>query len=100
MHTKRDANHADIVAVLRSAHIDVIDLADVPANVRYLADLPDIIAGGMHQKWQMPVNWLIEIKPEGVELRPSQREFHRWWRGLIADVRTGDEALALFGIGD
>ena len=100
MHTRRDANHADIVAVLRSAHIDVIDLADVPANVRYLADLPDIIAGGMHQKWNIPVNWLIEIKTEDGKLRPGQADFHQWWRGMIATVRTGDEALALFGIGE
>lgn len=98
MHTRRDANHQEIVNALRSAHIDVIDVADVPANLPELADLPDIIAGGYHQTYGIPYTILIEIKTPMGEFRKGQQEIQRWWRGAIGSARTPAEALALFGI--
>jgi hypothetical protein len=96
--TRKDANHAEIVQALKEAHLSVIDLADVPANVRHLAGLPDLIVGGHHQRHGIPYAAMIEIKTDTGGVRSDQTEFAATWRGPYALVRNREEALAVFGI--
>lgn len=98
MKTHKDANHALIKQALIEAHLSVIDLADAPANVPELADLPDLLVGGYHQTLERPVNVLMEIKTATGQLRPGQRNFLETWRGPVVTVRNRREALAVFGI--
>lgn len=98
MHTRKDANHAEIKQALIDAHLSVVDLADVPLNLPELADLPDLLVGGYHQTLEIPYNALIEIKTDDGKLRPGQMNFNETWRGPVFTVRTPGEALAVFGI--
>jgi len=99
MHTRKDANHAEIKQALIDAHLSVVDLADVPANLPELAALPDLLVGGYHQTLERHINILMEIKTDDGNLRPGQLNFMLTWRGQVEEVRTTSEALALFGIG-
>lgn len=99
MRTRKDANQAEIVRILKSAHLDVVDLSDVPANIKYLKDLPDLIVGGMHQEYMIPINVFVEVKDEDGDIRPGQQEFADWWRGAHVFARDADIVLKCFGIG-
>ena len=98
MHTRKDANHKEIVQALIEAHFTVIDLADVPANLPELAALPDILVGGFHQTMERHVNILMEIKTDDGKLRPGQRHFIDTCKGPVVAVRSAAEALAVMGI--
>ena len=98
MRTRKDANHAEIKAALYEAHLDVIDLSDVPANLPELANLPDLLVGGFHQKYGIPYAVLMEVKTETGNVKDGQSSFARDWRGPVAIVRNVKEALAQFGI--
>ena len=82
MKTHKDANHADIKQALVDAHLSVIDLADVPANVPELANLPDLLVGGYHQVLGRRINVLMEIKTLTGQLRPGQYDFIETSNGL------------------
>lgn len=98
MHTRKDANHADIKQALIDAHLSVVDLADVPANLPELAALPDLLVGGYHAGLDLHINVLMEIKTDSGRLRPGQQHFLETWRGCVEVVRDRREALAVFGI--
>lgn len=98
MRTRKDSNHAEIKQALIDAHLSVIDLADVPANVPDLTNLPDLLVGGFHQKHLIPYAALIEVKTKAGTVKPGQSAFATTWRGPHAIVRTPREALAVFGI--
>lgn len=83
MRKKLDANHNEIAEALRACGASVQSLADVGGGVT------DLLVGfrGM--------NFLLEVKQPGEELRPNQRRWHNLWRGQVATVHTIDEALAI-----
>ncbi len=93
-HSHRDRNHAVIRDGLRECGISVFDTADIGGG------FPDLVAAGWHQELEIPFTALIEVKADGGELNEKQVEFHECWRGTIYTVRTLDEALAVFGVGE
>jgi hypothetical protein len=98
MRGRKDANHEEFKRALIEAHLSVVDLAEVPANVPGLANLPDLLVGGFHQQLGVPYAVLMEIKTASGAVRPGQSDFAAAWRGPVAVVRNRREALALFGI--
>lgn len=56
-HTKRDANHADVVAGIRAAGLNVYDVSDIPGG------LDIIVAGYNVTKHDYEQVW-VEIKPD------------------------------------
>lgn len=89
--TKRDGNHAEIVAALEGAGATVLDLAAVGGGC------PDLLVG------YRGVNYLIEIKDPSqpkasTKLRPNQVEFHAGWKGEPPAVAmTAEAALIVIG---
>lgn len=84
-HTKRDANHAQMVKELRDLGFCVLDTADLGGMVL------DLFVGGwrgpgpLHGEWQ----WLhVEVKPPGkrYNLTEGEREFFAKWGCLPAIV--------------
>jgi len=97
MRGRKDSNQNEIVEILESAHLDVIDLSSVPVNLPELADAPDIVVGGMHQVWKICINILVEIKTDKGKLRAGQVESKDRWRGRWIVARTADDILKEFG---
>lgn len=93
---KVDANHAEIVRVLRSAGCGVLDLSKVGNGC------PDLLVHApTFPACRMPV--LLEIKdgkkpPSERKLTPAQEKFHGLWKGWIHVVTSADEALAAVGL--
>jgi len=84
----RDANHYEIANALRTAGVRVVDLSAAGGGC---ADL-------FCARWQV---WcFVEVKTDEGRLGDSQIEFARLWADRYHVVRTKEEALALFGIGD
>lgn len=96
----RDANHAAIVAVLRSVGCSVLDLSAVGMGC------PDLLVARPGHG-----TILVEVKADAVNERKdgykrtgrgalldSQRRFIASWRGTVAVVRTEQEALEAVGI--
>ena len=74
-YTKRDANHGEIVEVLRCYGFSVYDAAHAGR------DFPDLVVGFGG------VTYLVEIKSsETAPLTPGQVEFARTWRGSAVVV--------------
>ena len=80
-----DANHAQIVKVLRSAGVSVVSLASVGGGC------PDILCGYGGK------NYLFEIKDTG-KLQENQKEFKRKWNGETKVIYNAIQALTLMGI--
>ena len=83
---KVDANHGEIVAVLRSIGATVQNLHTVGDGC------PDILVGFQGK------NHLLEIKdgslpPSGQKLNSDQQTWHLLWGGHAVVVSTIDEAL-------
>lgn len=81
---KVDRNQAEIVRTLRA----------IPGcTVQSLAALgdgaPDLLVGFRG------FNFLIEIKASGGKLRPSQRKWHREWRGTVYTVWDINQAIKI-----
>lgn len=84
---KRDANHADIVAVYEGAMFSVVDLSAVGFG------LSDVLIGGATPKGR--IERLVEIKTEDGEETPAQLRFRRDWRGTPPRIiRSPEEAIA------
>ena len=86
-HGKIDANHAEIVSVLRKAGYSVLSLAAVGKGC------PDILVGRSES-----ANILLEIKdgskpPSKRNLTKDQRRFFATWKGQVAVVKSPEEAL-------
>ncbi len=80
---RSDANQPEIVQALR----------DVGATVDIIGEPVDLLVG-----WKGR-NYLLEVKPdEKADLRPSQVEFFRDWRGTVVRVNSVPEALAAIGL--
>lgn len=91
---KVDANHAEIVAALRSAGCGVLDLSAVGNGC------PDLLVHGPTYPWR---HTLMEVKdgrkpPSARKLTPDQERFHEAWKGFIYVVRSVEEALAAAGV--
>ena len=93
---KVDANHAEIVAALRSAGCGVLDLSAVGKGC------PDLL---VHPP-EFPANrmaFLMEIKdgkkpPSARKLTPAQVKFHAEWKGWVYTVTNAEEALKAAGL--
>lgn len=89
---KKDANHNDIVLLLRQIPgVTVFDFADVGSG------MTDIIIG------YKGVNYLVEIKDgrkvkSAQKLTPAQIEFHRDWKGQKAVCNCFEQVLEVIGI--
>lgn len=91
---KTDANHAEVVAALRSAGCGVCDLSAVGAGV------PDLLVCA--PTWPHS-SVLLEVKdgrkpPSARKLTPDQQRFHAAWKGAIRVVTSPAEALAAMGV--
>lgn len=91
---KVDANHAEIVAALRSAGCWVMDLSAVGKGC------PDLLVHGPTWPWHLT---LLEIKdgskpPSERKLTPAQVKFHAGCNAPLMVVTSADEALAAMGI--
>lgn len=86
---KKDVNHREVVATLEAHGCTVEAIESGKAGV------PDLLVGG----WC--VTELVEVKPNSTvkavrELRASQVEWHRTWRGRpVVVVRTVADCLDL-----
>lgn len=85
-HGRTDANHAEIVAALRSIGVSVVSTADIGDG------FPDLIAG------YRGVNVLLEVKdgskpPSRRKLTPDEIKFHTDWHGKIYTVFSAEDAL-------
>ncbi len=83
---KVDANHGEIVQVLRGIGASVVSLAAVGHGV------PDLCVG------YRGVTYLLEVKDGAKvasrqQLTPDEVEWHDTWRGHVAIVRNADDAL-------
>lgn len=85
---RKDANHAAIVAGLRSVGVSVLELHQLGGGV------PDVLAGRNGRER------LLEVKPPGAlsgghkVSAPGQSEWAARWRGIpVAVVTSLDEAL-------
>lgn len=88
-----DANHAEIVRVLR----------DIGASVQSLASqgqgCPDLLVGFREQ------NHLFEIKdgakiPSKQVLTADEKRWHQEWQGRVVIIRSVDDALRAVGLGE
>jgi hypothetical protein len=80
-HGRRDDVHKDIVAFFRQCGASVFDAGDVGIG------FPDLVVG----IWGRP--WLVELKTGNRQLRVSQEEFAKGWRGgKISVLRSLDDA--------
>lgn len=91
---KVDANHAEIVDVLRSAGCCVLSLHAVGNGC------PDLLASRPFYPHELK---LLEVKdgakpPSARKLTPDQEAFHAKWKGPIYVVKSVDEALDVMGI--
>ena len=77
---RKDKAEKDIVQVLR----------DVGASVEYWTKV-DLIVG------YRGVNYLIEVKNPGDDLRPVQKKWHDNWRGYVMVAHTPEDALKIIG---
>lgn len=83
---KPDSNQQDIISALREAGATVIIVSRVPHFV-------DLVVGYKGR------TYLLEVKEEGKNLRPEQKEFFDSWNGgIMAMVRTVQEALKICGM--
>jgi hypothetical protein len=87
---KRDDNHKEIVEMLRDAGAEVQDLGSVGKGC------PDILVGFRGQ------NFALEIKdgrkpPSERGLTDDQKKWHAKWKGQVAVVKNGIEALQAIG---
>jgi len=85
---RRDANHEEIVACLRSIGFSVLDLAAVGGGC------PDLVVG------LAGINILCEIKdgsksPSARQLTPDQQEFFATWHGEVWVVKDNQDCLRL-----
>jgi hypothetical protein len=78
---KPDSNQPEIVAGLEKIGCSVYDAHRV-------GEIPDIIVG--YRQCTM----LLEIKIPGGTLSPTQKDWHRDWRGHRAVVHSLEEAIA------
>lgn len=78
---RTDANQAEIVKALRKAGRSVVSLHRVGC------DVPDLLVGNNG------LNFLLEVKVEGGDLSPGQKEFAELWRGEVVTVRSASEAI-------
>ena len=79
---KVDANHAEIVAALRTAGFYVCDTS------RLGNGFPDLLCVN---KQGLVV--LLEVKTDGGTLTNKEREFHDSYPGLLYIVRSAEEAI-------
>jgi len=84
---KPDANHKQIVDVLRKVGATVCDLKAVGAGV------PDLLVGHSGR------NYLVEVKdgskcPSKSKLNELQVEWHEAWRGQAVVIKSVDELVA------
>ena len=78
-----DENQAEIVAALRGLFfVSVQHLHAVGSGV------PDLLIGIGGQ------NFLIECKTAKGHLTGAQKDWHRYWRGQVAIIRSADEAIS------
>jgi hypothetical protein len=84
---RADHNQAEILKALWKIGCSTVVLSQVGGAC------PDILAarGGR--------SVLLEVKSKLGKLSPEQQEFHAWWEGEIAVVRSVDEAVAVFQTG-
>lgn len=97
MKSSKDANHNEIMRELTQAGLSVFSAHKVGEG------FPDLVVGGVMpctcgSKRRVEQNVIIEAKTEKGSLNARQVEFHRFWKGQIAVVRTTQEALRLVGI--
>lgn len=86
---KRDGNEQEIVDALTKVGCTVTRLNEIGA--------PDLLVG------RAGVNYTIEIKDPSQpaynqHLTPLQIQWHQWWDGQKAIVKTIDQALEVVGI--
>ncbi len=93
---KTDANHAEVVRVLRGAGCGVVDLSAVGKGV------PDLL---VHPPGfpDCRTAVLMEVKdgskrPSARKLTPDQERFHAEWKGWIYVVTSPAEALDALGL--
>lgn len=94
--TKRDANHAEIVAALEAEGFSVLDLAAVGGGC------PDLLVGTSTDYFALR-NVLLEIKRPGVAgkkrgkvqaaTNDKQAKFRAMWRGPVYVVDSIEAAL-------
>ena len=82
---KIDANHAEIVDVLRAAGCSVQSLGAVGSGC------PDLLVGVAGK------NVLLEVKQPGEKLNNVQKPWHAQWRGTAHVVWTLQDALMVIG---
>ena len=84
---RTDANHAEIVQILKQAGCTVLDLSAVGKGC------PDLAVG------RRGVTYWIEVKdgskpPSARALTPDQTQWHDWWKGgSVRVVCTAAEAM-------
>jgi hypothetical protein len=75
-----DTNQTQIVAAARKLGAGVLHLHQVGQGC------PDLLLG-------KGVNLLIEVKMPGADLTPQESQFHLWWPGQVAVVRSVEELV-------
>lgn len=80
---KRDANEKAIRTALEAVGATIVAVSE--------QDAPDLVVGFRG------VNTWLEVKTDKGELKPGQADWHQWWRGQVAVVRTAEEALKAIG---
>ena len=83
-----DGNHAEIVRALRQVGCSILDLSPIGHGC------PDLLAGRAGRLY------LLEVKnPQGRNrVNEQQQAWHAGWPGLVAVVRSVDEALRAVGV--
>jgi hypothetical protein len=76
-----DTNQTEIVAAARKLGAGVLHLHQVGQGC------PDLLLGARG------INYLIEIKMPGADLTPQEAQFHLWWPGQVAVVRSVEELV-------
>ena len=85
---RKDANHVEIVRVIRSLGADVIDLSQLGGGV------PDLLISTGRK------TVLIEVKdglkpPSKQALTPDEKEFHAKWRGELYIINSVESVAKL-----
>ena len=81
-----DANHQEVVKLLRACGASVQALASIGAGV------PDLLVGFRGR------NVLLEVKdgakkPSARKLTPDEKDWHAKWAGQVCTVKSPQEAL-------